>query len=224
MGVNSGEYPIPPDGLENLEGLYDGEIAFSDHALGIIARGLRDRGLEGSTVIFVLADHGEEFMEHGMVEHGNNLFNESLHVPLVACGPGIPAGAVDSILCSHIDIFPTIAGLCGIDPPEGLPGCDLLAGGPPVDRWVPSSGILWRETDMACVTDGSRKIVWDPADASAVLYDLRSDPGETIPLRPDSNETAEVLYYWSSPQAGHPAAVNFGETVRSTLRDLGYIR
>lgn len=224
MSANSGSDTIPAEGLQNLIGLYDGEIAFSDAALASMTRGLRERGLAGNTVVIVLADHGEEFLEHGMVEHGNNLFQQSLHVPLVICGPGVPIGIVDSTLCSHIDIFPTVAGLCGLGVPEDLPGLDLLADEQHSARSVPSSGVLWRETDQACVVDGMKKLIWDPQTASAVVFDLGMDPGETSPAEPDSAGMAEVLDYWTTPQIGHPTAVNFGETVRSALRDLGYIR
>ena len=225
MAVNSGEDAIPSDGLANLEALYDGEIAFSDAALGSMMAALRERGLDRSTVVVVLADHGEEFLEHGKMEHGNNLFQETLHVPLVMCGPGVPAGRLDSIPCTQMDIFPTIAGMCGVSSPEGLPGLDLLAAEqPPGDRRLPSSGLLWSDHDLACVVIGGTKVIWDPAADSAKAYDLSADPGERVPVAADSAGVAAILDYWASPQAGHPSAVDLGGTVRSALRDLGYIR
>ena len=84
--------------------LYDGEIAFTDRAVGALLDGLGERGLLKNTLVVLLSDHGQEFFEHGAYGHGHSLYGEVLRVPLVfelarqdprrpaAPGPGAPAG------------------------------------------------------------------------------------------------------------------------------------
>ncbi len=222
VAVNSGDEDIPPDGLENLIGLYDGEIACADAAVGDLLEGLRSRGLSSGTVVIVVADHGEEFLEHGCIEHGNNLFQTSVHVPLIISGPGFGKGAVCDSPCSQMDIFPTLVSVCGLGTAGGLPGGDLraAAGG----GWIPASGMLWSADDMASVTRDARKVIWVPGDSTAVAFDLDADPGETAPFPAGAEDLSAVAAYWATPALGRPGQVAFRETVDRALRGLGYIR
>jgi len=228
MAVNDGLDSIPADGLRNLEALYDGELAYSDAELGRLLQGLRDRGLDGSTVILVTGDHGEEFLEHGGIEHGRNLYEETVRVPLVMAGPGVPSLSVDEP-ASHVDILPTLTALCGLDAPMGLAGRNLLAA-PDDDAeahglcTAHASGVLWADGDRASSVLGDRKVVLEPNTGEAAMFDLSSDPREESPLPPDSVLLEDVLAYWATPARGRPGVVDFAETVDRALRDLGYIR
>src|SRR5262249_28383414 len=66
---------------------YDTSIAYLDYAIGELLDELQRRDLTRSTVIVIASDHGEQFGEHGAGGHGNTLFLELLHVPLVILGP-----------------------------------------------------------------------------------------------------------------------------------------
>lgn len=228
MAVNSGTDSIPADGLENLVGLYDGELAYSDAQLGRLLGGIRDRGLGSATVVVVTGDHGEEFLDHGGIEHGRNLFEETLRVPLVMTGPGVPALSFDEP-ASQIDILPTLTALCGLDTPEGLTGRNLLTANDD-DTEIPdlaavhASGVLWAEGERASSVLGGRKAILDTVTGAVEVFDLSADPGEEYPMPPDSVLLGEVLTYWATPAAGAPGVVNFAETVDRALRDLGYIR
>jgi len=99
--------------------LYDGEVAFVDGALAPLL------DLAGDQACVILtADHGESLGEHGEKTHGYLAYNSTLHVPLIISGRGIPAVRNDSFV-SHIDIFPTICELLGLDRPAGLQGRSL---------------------------------------------------------------------------------------------------
>ena len=224
LAVNEGIDTLPADGLDNLTALYDGEIAYSDAQLGRLLAGLRERGLAGCTVVAVTGDHGEEFLEHGSIEHGVSLYEEAVRVPLVISGPGVLVGA-SADAASQVDILPTLAALCGLEPPPGPAGIDLMsAGGAPVDRRVFASGVLWRDADLASCTSSGRKTIYDTGSGGSETFDLASDPGEVSPTGTDSLLLSEALTYWATPAAGAPSAVDFAETVGRALRDLGYIR
>lgn len=113
---------------------YDGAIAYMDSTLGVLVEGLRARGTLDNTVLVVAADHGEHFGEHGIRGHGNSLYLELLHVPLLIRAPGrIPSGARVSHVVSLRDIPATLLDLAGL-PPSSVTGHSLvpvarLAGG-----------------------------------------------------------------------------------------------
>jgi len=70
---------------------YDGAIAYLDQQLGRLFAELRERGVYDNTVIIITSDHGEEFGEHGVYDHGNSLYLPSVHVPLLISFPAPPA-------------------------------------------------------------------------------------------------------------------------------------
>ena len=53
--------------LAHMEALYDGGIAFTDEQIGKVLQLLQDLGISGKTLVIVLSDHGEAFLEHGMI-------------------------------------------------------------------------------------------------------------------------------------------------------------
>jgi len=114
-------WSFPPEQLAYLRRLYDLEVEEWDAAFAKLLAGLAEAGVRDSTILVVMGDHGEEFLEHGRVKHGMHLYEELLHIPLVIAGPGVPVGEVADPV-QAIDIFPTIAGLLGVPVPAGLPG------------------------------------------------------------------------------------------------------
>ena len=220
--ANSGVVQVDSAGIRNLLDLYDGELAYTDAQLGRLFAELRRRNLAGSTLVIVIGDHGEEFGDHGKFAHGHTLHAELLQVPLIIAGPGVPNGIVDSALVGSIDVMPTILAAAGVEPPEGLPGHDLMASGFDPDRTLPASGL--GGSRQACVRRLDRKVIWEAATDSSVMYDQAADPREMSPLPSDSILLAEVLSYWATPPRGNPDAVPWTNAVRNELRDLGYIR
>ncbi len=221
--INTGEVDVPERGLLNIIGLYDGEIAYTDHELGRLLAELRRRGIAENTIVVVVADHGEEFLEHGRIEHGVDLFQEVLHVPLVFSGPGIERGVWRETPVSQMDIFPTLSDLAGLEPPGGISGKNML-GSSGISRDIPSSGVLWASSDMASVRQDNLKVIWCIETDSIAAYDLLEDPGELSPFPPDSVLTEALQYYWATPAMAEPPLVPFGETMSRELRDLGYVR
>jgi arylsulfatase A-like enzyme len=207
-------------------GLYDGEIACTDQQLRAFFRKVRELGIADSTLIIVLSDHGEEFLEHGGVDHGTTLFQEVLHVPLIISGPGVPVAVVDSPV-GLFDVFPSILAFLGIEAPPDLDGRDIL--GSPIlpDRMIPSSGIENMESksrsQMVAMRRGSEKLIYDMVTEVAIWFDLSTDASEQTPLEhPAADLVAEVQYYWSTPPRADPTEVTDPHELMR-LRSLGYL-
>ncbi len=109
--------------LEHVIALYDGEIAFTDFHLGELLRKFRGWGILDDTVVMVTSDHGEEFFEHGRIGHLEQIFDESIHVPLIVrYPPAIEAGRVVQGQVRLMDIAPTLLGLAGLPTSDlGMP-------------------------------------------------------------------------------------------------------
>src|SRR5690606_19617476 len=113
--------PLDSAELADLVAQYDGAIAYADAQLGRLIDALRRSGALDDTLLIVTADHGEEFYEHRNWRHGNQLYNEVVHVPLTFRLPGRLAPGRRPDLSMSVDVFPTIVSLVGgQSPPEGL--------------------------------------------------------------------------------------------------------
>jgi len=107
---------------------YDAEIAGTDAAIAQLVGGLEALGLADRTLLVVTADHGEEFLEHGWVEHGWTLYEESLRVPLLFYAPRALAPARVAARVSALDVVPSLLGLLGIAAPSArLDGAPLFS-------------------------------------------------------------------------------------------------
>src|SRR5207237_8614149 len=77
-----GPYDPPEPYKSRFAEPYDGEIAYTDAAIGKLIAGLKARGLYENSHVAVRSDHGEAFGEHGERHHGIFLYDETIHVPL----------------------------------------------------------------------------------------------------------------------------------------------
>lgn len=221
-----------PENRQRYVDLYDGEIRWTDAQLARLFGWLRGTGRAETTVVIVTADHGEEFLDHGWIEHSVTLYQEVLHVPLLAAGPGIPPGEVDSTVVGQIDLLPTMLEMASAELPGHLEGRSLLPAGSGAGRVIPSSGPTpehmvsggVRDRSWIAVRKQDLKLIWDADADSAVMYDLAADPGETSPLPPDSGLLREAMRHWATPRAFEPTEVEGPEGEEADmLRDLGYI-
>jgi arylsulfatase A-like enzyme len=221
--VNSGEVSIDSVDLVHLVDLYDGEIAFIDHELGRLFSELRRSGKARNTLIVLMADHGEEFLDHGGMGHGHTLFQELLDIPLIVSGPGIDSGRVDSSLVGQIDILPALLCYGGMEAPEGAEGESILRPVDP-DRILPSS-LVMTTGGRVCVRRSDQKLHWIQSSDASFQFDLRADPEERRALETaDSSLVRAAQWYWATPAAGHPRPVSMDRSMVRALRDLGYIR
>ncbi len=158
---------------------YDGEIAATDHELGIFFDFLRKQGLYDKALIILVSDHGEGLGDHGELEHGVFLYRESLHVPLMIKLPANRRGGERvSAPVELVDIVPTIRSVAGLPEALGLHGLDLT-GAVPADRSIYSETLYprlhlgWSELRSL---EGAR---WHYIESPhPELFDMKADPAE----------------------------------------------
>lgn len=106
---------------------YDRAVAFLDHHVGDLVRRLDASGQLDRTVLVILSDHGEQFGEHDLMNHGNSLYLPLLHVPLLIRYPArMPPGARIADLVTLRDIPATILDLAGVPNDGSIAGSSLL--------------------------------------------------------------------------------------------------
>ncbi len=112
-----------PQVLSNLIALYDSEINFVDsHIEEVIGK----YGFDKNTLLVITSDHGEAFLDHGMIDHGQCLYGETVNVPLIIKLPHQQKGEVVGQPVSLLDIMPTILTMLDITYPEQVRGEALL--------------------------------------------------------------------------------------------------
>jgi arylsulfatase A-like enzyme len=218
---------ISPEESAYLRALYDGEIRSWDEELGMLLDALGRLGVQDSTVVIVTADHGEEFMEHGLLTHRKHLYEESIHVPLVLRGPGIAAGRRGEQV-QGIDLYPTLAALLGLDVPADLPGMSLLGALPArtaiceVTRGRTRDG---QRDDLVAARTPTWKVIDALGSDADESYDLANDPAERTALPAGSGAgpaLQDALTEFAKSAPPPPEQDRYDPDLRDKLRALGY--
>jgi arylsulfatase A-like enzyme len=236
---------LSEDELRYLKSLYLGAVRKNDRAFGALLDGLRGQGrLEDSLILFT-ADHGEEFHEHGGLQHRYTLYEEVLRIPLVVRFPGaVVRGIRDPAPAEQADVLPTVAAFLGLPPPSGLDGRDLSARwltGPtaPEDRELLASlhyndltKVMVEEQGDKLIVNSGPEAFW-PAGVPLELYRLGPDPGETTNLADRFPITVGYLRWrarrlsrdleQSRLSIGAGQRLDLSPEERRKLRALGYI-
>lgn len=118
--------PPPPFSFQYADDPYNGEVAYVDYALKPLIDLTEADPYRNSTIVIFTADHGESLGEHGEETHGFLAYNSTLWVPLIIVVPGIKPATINEPV-SHIDLFPTIAELINLRPPDHLQGISLVS-------------------------------------------------------------------------------------------------
>lgn len=188
----SGRATCDEAGWRHLRDLYAARAASADRVLARLLQQVARAGRDGDTVVVVLGDHGESLGERGLVEHGDGVPPEQLHVPLVISAPGLGLGkGVREGVAPLQDLAPTLLRLAGVALPPGMPEADLLAprSGParPLAAlssvWMPE--LSWRS--------GRHRLVVDLLTRRVRLYDTVEDPAEDRDLAEALPATRAVL-------------------------------
>jgi len=170
---------------------YDGEIAAVDAHVGKVMEALASSAVRDSTVVLLTSDHGESLGEHDYYfDHGEDVFDPSLRVPLIVRAPGAPAGRRSDTLASTLDVVPTLLDAVKVSYPPDLSGRSLLPAVTGEDRSAPERLYAQNDRNLSAVFDARFKVMATPEGEGRrlALYDRGSDAGETKDVsgtRPD---------------------------------------
>ncbi len=187
--------------LAEVIALYDGEIRYLDQELGRFLAALRERKLVDSSLIVVTADHGEGFLEHGLMNHGNSVYEELIRVPLLLRFPGARhKGRRVAALAQLIDVAPTVLEEASAGALPGMQGVSLLprmkrGEAPPFAYSAGAYASSLRTDAFKLIENPAERFTKIPRSVKAPyeLYDLRDDPGETTNLAASQPQLQERL-------------------------------
>jgi len=234
-----------PDAVEKRKRVYAAEIRYMDSQIGRLFDALDERGLTDTTMIFVVADHGQGLGDHKWNFH-RLLYREQIRVPLIATIPDHRQVPVVDSLVRTVDIVPTILDYLGIDADIRASGSSLrglIEGQPEPPRVAIADQINGFDLNASMVEkrplddflysaiDSEWKLIYRPTHpARSELFDLNRDPDETVNLfgqRPEQElrllqELARNRPWVLEPFAPDPEADDL-EAAQAALTALGYL-
>ena len=177
----------PAEAREMIRAYY-ASTSFMDAQVGRVLDALERLGLGDNTVVVLWGDHGYHLGEKGKWSKANSLFEVGTRVPLIVAVPGGRAQSSARTI-EQLDLYPTLAELCGLPRPAGVRGRSLV----PLLR---NPRALWRhpaysvtlfqgKLGRAVRTDRWRYAEWDEGRAGAMLFDHARDPRELKNLAAD---------------------------------------
>lgn len=207
---------LEPKQQEEAKALYEAEIRYVDASLGRILNALD--AADCHPAIVFLADHGEEFWDHGGYYHGHTLYQEQLHVPLIVSAPGLRPRREPGFfgLTGVLPLLQQV--LTGAAPPQ-----------PSSDQPVFAYGTVQQGHPMhrCAVIQEGWKLIEHRGGTTFELYDLSTDPQELRDL--SATQTGRVAELRALLDAWKAAASPWGETggaddgVLERMRSLGYL-
>lgn len=231
MAFRKGLVLLSQKDIQHFSDLYDGEIRQLDDELGKLFLFFKEQGLWEQTLLIVTSDHGEEFLEHGGVLHGQTQYQESIHVPMIMHGPGIPKSKRIEGNSSLVDVMPTVLGMLGIETPDTLDGIDLQPTWGSSETKLPSR-FIFAEADhhdiKRAVFHQHYKLHYDLLTKKSQLYDLTKDPNEKYDLADKDTSAANQLFsqlrqFMRVENKGQPLEELSSEEI-NRLKSLGYTR
>ena len=229
--------PPEPYKHEYAKDPYSGEIAYTDGQVGRLLDALDQQKLRERTLVIVVGDHGEGLNDHGEATHGIFVYDDTLHVPLIIAGPGVPSGAVIEPQVRSIDLLPTAAEFLRLAPTPAAQGVSLwpiIGGGRPVvgkgsnyacvETLYPRTYMNWAE--LRGIRTDKWKFILAPHPE---LYDLERDPGEKENVIGRHPAEADQLQKKIWEVIGPPSQdqkltyVPVSQETRQELESLGYV-
>ena len=229
--------------------LYDGAIAYADHELGNLMAWLKQNHLYDPSLIVVLSDHGESLGEHGEDEHGFFVYNATVHVPLIVkppAGSGIAAGRRREPV-ETTAVAPTLLQLAGVK--ESAVSVDSIYAQFQSHALLDTRRLGKNQAGSQSANDPAysetfypfSSFGWSPLHAleserfhfieapKPELYDLETDPEETINLAAEQPATVAVLREKLQALLAHnpftrqeTSGENLSPDAQEKLRALGY--
>lgn len=185
---------------------YRAATSFMDAQVGRVLAALEESGHGRNTIVVLFGDHGFHLGDKGMWSK-QSLFEKSARVPLVVAAPGMAAGKDCARTVELMDLYPTLADLCGLPAPRDIDGESFaLLLKDPAARWDhPAYTYIRRGKVMGASvrTERYRYTEWDAGEAE--LYDHQTDPRESRNLAADARSKAIVARHQRLLRQGSPS-------------------
>ncbi len=225
------------DELERTVELYDANLAYGDELFAVVMNGLRERGLLDNSIIVVLSDHGEGFLEHGRMLHTSTVFDEMVHVPVIIHYPG---GHDGMRLETPVQLSDVGIGLATIFEqsadeirPDGTAFTSAAVARGEGSKPLTLSWTLPR-FGLVGVRSRAHKLVVDVGPDGCLakpvaLYDLEADPAEKSELDPVGPAATHFERYfrenglWECEANASQVEVELDAKTADWLRALGYL-
>jgi len=222
--------------LRGWRSRYAGGVHAVDRQLEPFFEGLRSTGVLDDAVVVLTSDHGEELCEHHGWNHGRNLYDHQLHVPLII---RYPRDGLRGVRVPHTvslgDLMATLLNIAGAAIPESVGGTDLTPS--PHNRarvdseHVTMAAGIGQRPSLHSIQMGSHKLIFDVASGDAELYDLDADPGEQTDLSDTRVDVVRRLVLRLQDElrrigAASPktrSTVEMSPEMEEWLRALGYL-
>ncbi len=203
---------------------YFGEVASMDEQLGRLVAAF-EQHQQGPKALILVGDHGEGLGDHGEAQHGDLLYQSTMHVPLLIIGPGVKPGTTDEPVSTR-RIFHTILDFAGIDGRNSLKPRPEARGPRPevvvAEAMKPFLDYGWQPQVMA--VDGSQKTI---LAGRTEVYDVVADPQERHDLSANAaipRPVRAALRDYPIPSAAPPpSAASLDDEARRKLASLGYV-
>ena len=214
-------------GIE-LEPLYRGGVHDFDAWFGELLAALQTAGMD-NLVLILTSDHGEAFGEHGALLHGDTVYQEEVHVPLVMHGPGLPA-ALRTEPVGLIDLAPTLLELANVSTPRDWVGRSLLDAARPATPFATFATSKDEEERPFEVYFEAHKVLGQTRKGELTTialegFHLDTDQTEQQPesLTPATSPLAKLgaLIQWLTPRSV-AEQIEASAEHRARLRAMGY--
>jgi arylsulfatase A-like enzyme len=158
---------------------YERIVSYVDNHVGQFLREMDRLGLTGRTAIFITGDHGEDLGIRGREGHGQDLFEDTIHVPLIAWIPGCRPRLIKTPV-SLSQLGPTLQPLTGVEiPGNGLFVSASAPASPVVSETLYNEGKFPPQVFKRAVIGPRYKLIQDVRNGGRMAFDLLTDPGET---------------------------------------------
>jgi arylsulfatase A-like enzyme len=207
-------WPRTTEAVQREIASYYAMISHLDAQIGRILDSLRKHDLDENTFVIFAGDNGLAVGRHGLLGK-QNLYDHSVRVPLILCGPGIPRNKRSDALVYLFDLFPTICELAGVPLPATVEGKSLVGIMTGREPKVRDSVFGAYRQVQRMVRNDRWKLIQYPRLGREQLFDLKADPDELHDLARDAEQAPMVeklraeLARWQK-QTGDPLARNPG--------------
>jgi arylsulfatase A-like enzyme len=189
-------WPRPPDQVRAMLADYYRYISFLDAQIGRVLDALQASPFATNTIVVFSADSGVARGSHGLIGKQNLYEFDSVRVPLIIAGPGIPSGQRTDAMCYLYDVLPTLGKLCGVPALKSSEGFDFSATVHDPSQLARRELMFAYKNVQRAYTDGRWKLIRYPQVDRTQLFDLRADPYEVTNLagRPEfAAKVAELM-------------------------------